>query len=219
MKTTEFAVVVSAHATSVRAAGGVEVAEQLSELANACTSAGTSTIATFAKKVQRQLNRLSLGKRNTQGGLVQQLDLLAATLKAAKAKSAASDAELIRELVASILSFRQGPVGATLNELAALQPTKPSTKAKAKVDQASVKAWADKLERVNANPEEFKKVLSQLKADRTITKAALEKITGIFIGVDLPFKSKAAAIKKIEERHYVDTLNESRGRIIDRVAM
>jgi hypothetical protein len=219
MKATDFAGVLSAHACGLNAAGAADISAQLAELAGVCKSAGTSSVAEFAKRVHKQLSNLDAEGCTTSNALVGQLKALGYTLKAAKAKAAANDAEHLSTLVAEVLAYRQGPLAATFDELSAKQPLRSTTRVKPNVDHEVVKVWADRLEKANSDPAEFKSVLSQLKTDKSVTKATLEKITGIFIGVDLRYKSKAAAFKKIEERHYVDTLNESRGRIIDSVAM
>jgi len=221
MKAIDFADVITLHGLSIGAAcGATSVRSQLDELAEVCQLAGNSTIASFARKIHKQLESVSIGSPKSDDQLAAQLHVLGDMLLSAKARAAANDAQLLSELVAGLRAYRSGSLVAALKQLSICQPSRPpAAKKVSKVDDRAVRSWADRLEAANPKPEKFKSLVKELKEDKSLNKAAIDKIAGIFVGVSLRYKSRAAAIKKIEERHYIDTLNESRGRIIDSVAI
>ncbi|MBV1693365.1 MAG: hypothetical protein KGP27_02785 [Hyphomicrobiales bacterium] len=87
------------------------------------------------------------------------------------------------------------------------------------VDNVRARQLADELTAATKSPERFAELLQFIAADKTIGKATVNEIANQFLGLRLTRPSKAAAIKKIEERHRLDLLNDSRGRTIQRVAV
>ncbi|MFY0613092.1 MAG: hypothetical protein JXQ99_16295 [Hyphomicrobiaceae bacterium] len=227
MKTQVFADTLLAHSAAILLSGADNIGRELEALASALREVGgASTVATFLRKLSKRRREDASQqeyKHSPQGMLVSKVEphiaALRTTLAAAGAKAAVSDLDAFVEFLSH---YSSTSVPHVVSEIARLAVAPPKVKKKTpekKIDAAVVRQLADKLTRANEVPGDFTNLIETMKADKSLSKTVLEHVANEFLGIQLKYKSKPDIFKKLEDRHYVDTLNNSRGRIIDRIAI
>jgi hypothetical protein len=212
MKCDALASILKAHALWLSANGMLDRAEAIANLGDALRA---HTSAHYGKVLDGAESRLRAGSAVPSADFALSVgDLRAAAqfCEAVQPKTAAP----LRDLAAMLERAKPSRSDFEAAILAALN--KPSAKQEP-IDHALAQKLADQLTSANAVPERFAALLATIASDKSISKATANDIANRFLGLQLNRPSKAAAIKKIEERHRLDLLNDSRARAIERVAV
>jgi hypothetical protein len=95
----------------------------------------------------------------------------------------------------------KGPSGLARQTAAITQVSRvPSAKIQQVRADARAKGFADQLKGALGNRDAFAATMAAMKADRGITKTDWTRIASMFVAPTAPSTSKAAAIKRIEQR-------------------
>ena len=134
-------------------------------------------------------------------------------LVAAGSKSA-TDLQLMTDALATMATR---PVTAIAASLAPKPKPVKTAKAKA-LDPAAIRALADELVSANHDDQRFKALLADLRA-RRLSKPDVTAVANKFLGVEptRTYASSAAALQRMEDRHFHDATSASRERAINRI--
>ena len=99
---------------------------------------------------------------------------------------------------------------------------KKSSPAKAKlapVSDSEIKELADKLVSTSDDHSKFDQLLSELATEKRMTKPIVFQVAKCFLGYEMKFKTKDAAIEAIRRRQLQDAIQGARAREVQKIAV
>ena len=151
------------------------------------------------------------------GAAAEQAYALAAILASVRSK----DAELVKQFAAFLrgaAKLSEADVLAALAQSLNRKPH-PGPTAKSASDPGRARELADRLTAAQGNHLQFDAVVDELQSDKTLNSATVVEIAQRFLGSPVKYKNKKEAVSKIKQRYSLDALNDSRGRIIGKIAV
>jgi len=224
MKVDQIRQILSAQQAALDSAGATNADKGPGALSRALEPFARDTTAGLCKKLDRVAKAGKLAP-DAMGHvpvstMLPQVDRLAHVLDTAGAKPAAKDLKL---LAASLSQLGDVSLERICSEaLAGPKPkaasSAPRTPKAEPLGPAEIRELSDRLTATNAEDQAFRQVMAGLKS-RKLGKAEIYAIANAFLGREkgAGYKSIAEAFKKIEERHVLDAISESRGRAINRI--
>jgi hypothetical protein len=212
MKCDTLVTVLDAHAAWLATVGKHDVAARLGEVRRALGRHGAIAVSKVLAGAEKHLSKRRSDPTNDYAATADALVAAAEFCRVAGSKAAPALVETAQflKLARPDRADLEYVIGMALQK--AISGPEP-------IDLGLVKRLSDELTTLNSKPEQFAALVKAIATDKRIGKAAANEIANRFLGLSLTRPSKAAAIKKIEERHRLDLLNDSRARVIERIAV
>lgn len=209
--------IIDAYGNAIRGAGAAVNADRLALLISDLQAVGSDKLTDFKKRVGNVELTSVVGEQEQIASVLPLLMALGELAGVMGAKGAGTD---LRAFTAMLGAVGVLPLGRSSQILATTPLTKPRAKAHTqKVGEVEdARTIAERLTKANSDDHEFKKLTAELRG-RVYQKKVVEAAANIFLGHDAnwSYRSKDEAIKKIEARHALDAITDSRQRTINRI--
>jgi len=216
MKCSQMSASLRAYARLLQEAGCPRCAQDLEALAAAFGRGGEQAVSAVVKKIAKHWK--SSGRvAEYPGQLKAELEHIASALSAAGANSAAQDYR-------SVISLFTGTTGASAHAFAeaavrSLEVEHIPPEPPAPLNQALIKTFAERLTAARSDNARFDAIVSELRAPRRFSNAALAAIANCYLGAERTYKSRSEILKAITNRQLQDALQASRDRRIAKIAV
>jgi hypothetical protein len=220
MKLTDIMALLASYADAIAAAGAADSGRILTDFVIALSRTEAQSLPQLGKLIKRA--DPSGGREATDGDgiarVLEGLNGLKNVLSRVGAKAAIKDLATLEQMLATVHGLTMGQFSACLTAASVSAKPKSVKKTGQDVDRALVARLADSLMVNNSDDRLFKLAVQDMK-NMKLSKATVDAICDIYLGREQPIPSKSIseAFKKIEERHFLDALSESRGRAIERI--
>ena len=209
--------VIDAYGKSLREAGADANADRLALLIRDLDEVSGDKLTDFKKRVSNVEFTSTVGEHQQVASVLPVLLGLGELAGSLGAKGAGNDLRAFATMLGAVGML---PLGRSSPILAATQLTKPRAKAQTQKfgEVEDARSIAERLTKANSDDNEFKKLTAELRG-KVYQKKVVEAAANIFLGheANWSYRSKEDAIKKIEARHALDAINDSRQRTINRI--
>lgn len=209
--------IVDAFGRTIRETGAEANADRLALLTSDLSVVSSDKLTDFKKRVGNVELTSVIGEHEQIASVLPLLSALGELARAMGARGVGADLRAFATMLGAVGIL---PLGRSSQILAASPLAKP--RAKAQTQKVGVvedaRTIAERLTKANSDDHEFKKLTAELRG-RGYQKKVVEAAANIFLGHDAnwSYRSKDEAIKKIEARHALDAITDSRQRTINRI--